>query len=357
MAAPTFLLNVASQSASMYSALGDNSAELVAVTMIAAILGGRLFLSWLERHTASRNAATLLGVYLAVAALAAQYADGFTPIGSRFSFPSVGSHQQIQSRFVAMVPSGAPVSTQDQLAPHLADRTYLYLFADTGGLPSPTSPPSDTTPRADWILLDVTAPTYPLPSFQVHDDAVNLLHRPGWGVRAADDGLILIQRGARSKRIPASFYSYMSPGASAIQHPMSASEGGLRVQGYSVQRTDMTNHRAPSQAYTIYLRATRHLSRSLQPVIFTRLGKTADCDGKTLGLDWFPTTRWKPGRTYAVRLQPIETFANSPGTERFYLALVPSNRVKQEWTASYSCTRLWTARTRTWPLGVLHVGV
>jgi hypothetical protein len=186
---------------------------------------------------------------------------------------------------------------------------------------------------------------------------MNVLRRPGWGVRAADDGLILIQRGARSKRVPSRFYSYMSGDSSAIQHPLSVFAGGIRVEGYSVHVTDMTNHRVPSQAYTIYLRATRHLSTNIQPVIFTRLGGRADCDGKALGLDWFPTSRWKPGRTYAVRFQPIETFADSPGTEQFYLALQPTARIEREWTKSYSCTPLWTPRTRTWSLGVLHVGV
>lgn len=357
IAAPSFLLNIASQSASMYSALGDNSAELVAVTMIAAILGSRYPLAWLQSRLTSRTAATLLGAYVAIAAVAAQYDDGFTPIGPRFSFPSLGSHQRVQSRFVAMIPPGDPVSTQDQLAPHLADRAYLYLFEDTGGLPSPSSPPSTATPRAGSILLDVSAPTYPLPSFELHDRAMGYLRRPGWGVRAAADGLILIQRGAHSRRIPASFFSYMAAKPSDIQHRVNGAEGGLRIEGYSVSRTDMTNHRAPSLAYTIYLRATRRLKKDIQPVIFTQLGNGSDCDGKTLGLDWLPTSRWQRGRIYAVRLQPIETFSNSPGTERFYLALEPTARVESMWVKSFTCTPLRRSAAHTWSLGVLHVGV
>jgi uncharacterized membrane protein len=358
IAAPTLVLNLASQSASMYSALGDNSAELVAVVMIAGVLGARRLLIRLRSRLTARLAASLLGIYLLIAALAAQYDDGFTPIGPRFSFPSIGAHQKLQNRFVSMIPGGAPVSTQDQLDPHLADRRYLYLFQDMGGLPFPGAPGSAATPPADWILLDVSSPTYPLPSFELHDRAVSDLRRRGWGVRSANDGLILLQHGVSSKHIPPAFYSYMSEPTTAIQHRLSGSEHGLHVVGYSVTQTDLTNHRVPSEAYTIYLRATRRLSRNYQPVIFTRLGSATECSGNTLGLDWLPTVRWQPGKVYAVRFQPIETFADSPGTKRFYLALMLSAPVERRLAnPPYSCTALWAAKTRLWPIGLLHAGV
>jgi uncharacterized membrane protein len=352
IAAPTFLLNLASQSASMYSALGDNSAELVAVVMIAAVLGAGVVLRRLQTRMPSHTAVLLLGAYVLVAALAAQYDDGFTPIGPRFSFPAPGPHQQLQRRFVSMIPAGVPVSTQDDLDPHLADRQSLYLFEDTGG------PPPPPTPRAGYLLLDVSAPTYPLQSFQLHDSAVGYLRRPGWGVRAAEDGLILIQKGVVSKRIPGQFYSYMTGAPGRPQHRLSGSEDGVRPAGYSTTETDLTNHRVPSLAYSVYVTVTRRLHRNLQPVIFKRLGSNVDCQMNALGLDWLPTSRWKPGRVYTVRFQPIETFADSPGTARFYLALEPSTLVdRMVARPPYSCAPLWNSRGRTWPLGTLDVSI
>src|SRR5579872_5167365 len=99
-----------------------------------------------------------------------------------------------------MIPSCVAVSTQDQLDMHLSDRHYVYLFQDTGRIP-PLVP-------ADYVLLDATAPTYPYPSYQVHDIAMKWINTLGWGVAAAEDGLILIKRGARSRSIPSSFYSF-----------------------------------------------------------------------------------------------------------------------------------------------------
>lgn len=352
IAAPTFLLNVASQSASMYSALGDNAAELISVNMIAAVLGARFLLRWLQPRLSARTAVVAIGIYVSIAAAAGQYDDGFTPIGPRFSFPSLGGRQALESRFVSMIPSSVPVSTQDQLDPHLADRHDLYLFTDIGGAPPPD------LPLANTILLDASAPTYPLHSFQLHDSAVAYLHRPGWGVRAADNGLILIQRGVRRERIPRSFYSFMAASRSNITYRLTGSADGLAVIGYSVSQTDMTNHRVPSMAYTIYLRPTHPLSRNVQPVIFKRFGGSLDCQGDALGLEWLPTSRWVPGRIYAVRIAPIETFADSPGTVHFYVALFPASRVERMIsTPPYSCTGLWPTRGPVWPVGMLDAGV
>jgi hypothetical protein len=336
----------------MYSALGDNSAELVAVTFIAGILGARRLLRWMEDRRPSSYAPALLGIYVLVAALAAQVDDGFTPIGPRFSFPALGSHQRIERSFAGLIPAGEPVSTQDQLDPHLTDRHYLYLFEDTGG------PPDPPTPHSDRILLDAAGPTYPLPSFEIHDRAMSYLGRPGWGVRAAQDGLILLQRGAYSPRIPRRFFSFLAGRPEDIEHRLKGAVDGLSIQGYSVTKTDMANHRVPSLQYTVFLRPTRPIAHDLQPVIFTRLGAATDCQGNVLGLDWLPTSKWHPGRLYAVRLQSIETFANSPGRKRFYLALEPAPTVERMLAAApYSCTPLWKGNVRVWPLGFEDVTV
>src|SRR5207302_11378055 len=112
----------------------------------------RLLRNWLHPRWAVLN----IGAYVLFQALWSQQADGFTPIGSAYQWPSIGAHQRLIDRFVSMVPSSAPVSTQDQIDPHLSSRQYLYLFEDTGRIP-PGPPP------ANYVLLDVSAPTYPLP--------------------------------------------------------------------------------------------------------------------------------------------------------------------------------------------------
>jgi hypothetical protein len=149
LGAPTLLLDIFSSDFHMYSALGDNSAELIAVVVIASILGARVALRPLRGRIDDRLLAGLLAVYLLIAATWSQRAWGFTPLGDSFQAPAVGAHQKLAGRFVAMVPPSVPVATQDQLDPHLASRRYLYLFRDLG----------DGLAPARFVLLDVSAPT------------------------------------------------------------------------------------------------------------------------------------------------------------------------------------------------------
>ncbi|MGH2449020.1 MAG: DUF2079 domain-containing protein [Chloroflexota bacterium] len=310
---PTFIINLFSNDFHMYTGRGDNSAELVAVIVLAAIVGTAVLLGFLRSRLAFPHLRLAFGAYLMVLALVMQHLNGFTPIGNAYQTPVIGPHQRLEQRFVAMIPPSVPVSTQDLLDPALSSRSDLYLFSDTGG---------GGFPRSHYILLDASAPTYPLPSYQLHDDALGWIHRPGWGIAAASDGLILIERGAHAKRPPPQFYSYIQPHRVEIQHSIHGSAHGLKVLGYSMSEVDLPSHYVPSLALTIYFRPTRRLSTNIQPMIFARQKrKVAACSTAPLGLSWLPTTEWTVGRTYAVSMQPIEFAWGTPGSTRLLLTL------------------------------------
>jgi uncharacterized membrane protein len=343
--APTFALNLLSASPSMYTGLGDNSAELVAVVMIAGILGAEWLLATMPERFARLGLGMIL-VYVLVASLWNQRLNGFTPLGAYYSRPVVGTHQKVQQRFVAMIPPNVPVSTQDQLDPHLADRRYLYLFEDTG-----REPPTPEVP-ANLILLDVSAPTYPLPSTQLHDYAEAFIHRPGWGIRAANDGLILIAKGARSRSIPPTFYRFALADGVRPDHSMTASSRGLKLLGYDDAHTDLANHRIPNLAFSIYLRPTRMLRHDLQPAIYELMGAhLVACASHPLGLSWLPTSRWKVGHSYVIRMDPMETQWNTPGTSRLFMELRPALPA----SSSQSCAALWHQHGKLYPVGTLKV--
>ncbi|HEX6510095.1 MAG TPA: DUF2079 domain-containing protein [Chloroflexota bacterium] len=351
LAAPTLLLNLLSQDIHMYSGVGDNSAEIASVVVIAGILGSRRLRDFLARRTSARRASVLLGVYILVLGVWNQHINGFTPIGNAYQLPPVGAHQRLESRFVSMVPPSVPISTQDQLDPHLSSRRYLYLFEDTGARVFPGAP------NANYVLLDVSAPTYPLPSYQLHDRALNLLQR-GWGVAAADDGLILLKNGLRQKTPPASFYDYALAGGDSIGHQLTGGNGGLRVLGYNVERTDLPNHRIPVLAYTVYLQLTRHLSADMEPVLYETMGSSLiGCSAQPLGLAWYPTTRWRSGKRYKVNLEPLETTWQSPGTAQLQLELRPVTA--QVAGQPVSCSWLWNQHlqhhSRLWPAGTIGI--
>ncbi len=345
LAAPTLALNLFSQDFHMYSGVGDNSAEIAAVVVIAGILGAARLRGRLERWLKPGRASLILGAYILATALWNQHVNGFTPLGAAYSVPTRGAHQQLADRFAGLVPSSTAVSTQDQLDPHLSSRRYLYLFNDLG-----TDPPLHA---ADYVLLDISAPTYPLPSYQLHDRAVELLHS-GWGVKAADDGLILLQRGLSRSTIPARFYRYALAPRGPMPHRLSGSAGGVELLGYDVQRTDLANHRTPNLAYTVFFRPISTTRVTEEPIIYETMGRDlVGCASQPLGLAWFPTSRWKPGTSYQVRLPSLETNWNLPGSVRFQLEVRPVTAEVQHQPAS--CAYLWQQhlqrRTRLWNAG------
>lgn len=345
LAAPTLALNLLSQDYHMYSGVGDNSAEIASVVVIASILGAARLRGWLERWLTRKRSSLVLGTYILATAVWNQHVDGFTPLGAAYSVPTRGAHQQLADRFVRQIPASAPVSTQDQLDPHLSSRRYLYLFADLG-----TDPPLRA---ADYLLLDVSAPTYPLPSYQLYDRAIGLL-RSGWGVESADDGLILLKRGLRGRVIPADFYRFALASGTPIPHRLTGSAGALVILGYDVKRTDLANHRIPNLAYTVFFRPVRSSPVNEEPIIYEVMGRDlVGCASQPLGLAWLPTSHWRPGISYQVRLPPLETNWNVPGTVRFQLEIRPVPA--EEHGQPPGCAYLWQQHlqqhTRLWRAG------
>jgi len=331
----------------MYSVIGDNNAELITVFMIAGVLGARTLIRLLGRRVSRACALVGTAVLVLLVALWNNHSYGFIPSAARFQTPTIGPHQHLADSFVSMIPPSVPVSTQDQLEPHLASRHYVYLFEDTGrrlGAGVPQLQP------ANYILLDASAPSTPLPSYQIHDRAMSWLKKPGWGVAAAQDGLILLEKGARNKRIPAAFYSYMDATISPSNR-LTGQADGLQVLGYDVQKQNLSNHRVTDLRYTFYLRPQQKMALNVQSVVSEFIGgKESGCEKVPDGLAWLPTTNWKTGRVYKVGMDPIETDWQSPGTARLYLTFAPVSKAENS-----SCSQLWNSRGKTWPVGSLDV--
>ncbi len=342
---PTLALNLLSQEPHMYSALGDNSAELIAVVMISAILGAKRLLRVLQFWFSRGRAIALLGLYVVLAVLWTQRSLGFLPGAANWQVASIGPHQRLADRFLRMVPATVPVSTQDQLDPHLSSRHYLYLLEDTGRIPPLAS--------ANYILLDASAPTYPLPSYQLHDRAVSFLRQPGWGVAAASDGLILLEYGAPAKTIPGSFYSFMNAGSTSGDHPLHGAFGHLKLLGYSVDHTDLANQYPANLDYRIFVQPTRPVRHNLQPVLFARMGgHVIQCNAQPLGLAWLPTTRWRPGYRYVIRMSPMQIDWQTFGTAQVYAGFRPAPTDPYR----FSCDQMWKKHGPLWHVGSVTIG-
>jgi uncharacterized membrane protein len=336
---PTLGLNLLSYESAMYSGLGDNSAELIAVLLVAAIIGGARLARWVRPYLGPRLATASLAAYLALMSVGSQIAYGFTPLGPNYVVAPIGTHQRIEQRFVDMVPSGVPVATQDQLDPHLSSRHYLYLFGDTGRSPL-LAPAND-------VVLDVSADTYAYTSPDIYGRAQTLL-RSGWGVVAADDGLIYLRKGVKNTTIPQQFYSWVHADDVKPQHALTGVLEGLKLVGLDVGKSDQPNHTVPVLNFSVFLRPDSDSTPNVMPVIWEMLPDSLPNCATEHGLEWLPTTQWKADRIYRVNMQGLETDTNIPGNVPLYLSI-------ERYSTHLACGDLWANHQSLTPIGSVSV--
>ncbi len=246
-----------------------------------------------------------------------QRARGYTPVAEGFTWPVTSAHTRLANTFVAMIPPGASVSGQSDLLPHLSNRRFVYLFP-YGML------------QADYDLLDVTGNIYPQTDQSAYASQVRgLLANPDYHVVAAQDGYLLLKRGAGPKLspidplgLPESFYSFTKlsgqPAHQAdIRYGPTPYGATLRLVGYSVSPAPTLYLNNPYLYVTTYWQA----SAPLDPYYSTLSGaqnsdyhveltlKSSDgsehLTENSPTTEWRPMASWGPDGAYAVTSGPI----------------------------------------------------
>ncbi|HET9109284.1 MAG TPA: DUF2079 domain-containing protein [Ktedonobacterales bacterium] len=337
IAGPALAINLLSSDPAMRAGIYHYNAEIAPVMVFAAI-DAVVWVSaasgWLARHapplaqrisqglsaSVSRAARwpwprmVMAGLILFALALGAyeQRLHGDSPVAEGFTWPVVSAHTELANTFVAMIPPNASVSGQSDLLPHLSNRRYVYLFP-YGML------------QADYVLLDVTGNIYPQTDRLAYaQQAQALLTNPDYHVVAAQDGYLLLKRGAGPKLsredplgLPESFYSFTKLSGQP-EHVTDIAYGpSLRLVGYSVSPAPTLYLNNPYLQVTTYWRATAPLDPEYP---MTSVGRPSDYhieitlkspDGSedlnenAPTTEWRPMASWGPDVTYAVTTGPI----------------------------------------------------
>lgn len=303
---PSYALILLSNDVHMYSGVGHYSAELVPIIIASAIVGT----AWLAKRLGPRlrlsptAITTVACLWLLVASLANQRVNGFTPLYEGFSFPAETAHDQIGQRILALIPPNASVAASDFLNPHLSDRQNIYLFPDID--------------LAQYAVVDVSRDRFPLAPLQemlfIRD---KMLKSGDWGIVAAQDGYILMERKSAAPRLPSTlppaFYSFVTPTTPpAIAHPLDVWFGpALQLVGYKVERREQINVRQADVVLTTYWRLTQQLTAPITPVVYLTNGTgaldTAVDDHPAT--DWLPTTQWPLNRIVSVTTTSLPIYA------------------------------------------------
>ena len=309
--APSLAIILLSTDQHMYGGLGQYSAELVPIGVAAAIYGFAWLVAYGVKHgLKQRTIAAALVVLLFASALANQRLNGFTPAAEGYAAPVISAHTLLGQRLLKLIPAGVPVSSMDQLNPHLGDRAKSYLFPDVGD--------------AQYVALDVTSNVNPgLPEDQ-YLAAMSLLRSRYWRILAAQDGYLILHRvTVRLPSVPAiprSFYTF------ALQpddgRPAIADFGSdLQLVGVQVERREQVNLRIPD---TIIISSWRVLHPLPSTTHMREL--TFFADGNQEGsiidrptTDWLPMSTWQPGEIIVVRSQQISLVDTNLGSDAFRL--------------------------------------
>ena len=378
LALPSLAVNMLSSNVQMYTGLYQYNAEIVPVLIFAAIEAIVLVL-WLVQFMLARLRMRMLRqqglsaddipapvrtrwsfmrilhtgllafmvcwtIFYAVRADSAFH--GQLPFSAGFQWPVVTPHDALAQRFIAMIPPTASVAAQSRLVPHLSHRDKIYQFPYGDGITTPSI-------AADYIFLDVTTDIYPFFAYPTYTlEVKKLLFGGSYGVVAAQDGYLLLKRGAPSPglspasvvqpdsdfdtirampNLPDNFCSniYVSP--QVIDNPLrvifTAPGGDLKLVGADVGAPSSFSHTAGYMTITTYWQVTAPITSAFQILFLATAGDGKEYMATTNvpALLWCQTNTWKPGAV--IRLTSgLFGFQNSHipnGLVHISMALLP----------------------------------
>jgi len=288
LALPVIAVNAFSSYGWMHSGGGHYSATVVAFLTIGAIEGT----AWLSRRwpDKGRSISAIAAIFALATGLFTHWWAGQTPISRNPYISAPTGHHRLAESYLSSIPEDADVIAQSALYPRLATRRRAILFPSTAD--------------ADYIVLDVTSTTYPLAMSGYREAVGEALTRPEYGVIAADDGILILQRDAGMsagidwERFTTFALAEEEP---AIRMPATFG-GGLILEGY------MRRPGFPEQLVTCW-RATEPLPEAYQFTLYFTQDDGALAwayDEGTPTEVWMPATAWPAGERIQIVFPPLE---------------------------------------------------
>ena len=372
MAVPSIALNLLSSDRNMYLGVFQYSAEIVPV-LIFSTIEALVLVFWLAQRVGERlrenqaarvevsaspsgtqvalsrqdtgrwkwvqpAALVLLTCLLLVSVLRQDQDYGVLPYSRGFSMPTVTAHDQLAQRFIDMIPANASVSAQDNLVPHISNRTNMYLF-----------PYGVNT--ADYIFLDVTSNSvYPYQSGDYVSAVKDLLLHGNYGLVAAQDGYLLLKHGLRAPglaptspvasgsqaipNLPASFCSFINVPTQQVANPLQVNftlpgqnQGGISLIGYQVALPNTFSIITRYLQVTTYWRVNQASIPALQikTSLVNDAGTEMFASEDFSGIHWCPSNTWQSGKVIAMTTS-LQYIGNVPdGPAHVTIALLPNN--------------------------------
>ncbi len=290
LAAPLGVINVFSTWSWTYSEGAHYSIAIIPFVIVSAVYGlGNLRDLLCRRFSVSPSRTiTALSLIALLVSTWHHHEIGVSPLGKGFRFPQVTSHHRLGHALIELIPAEAPLSAQSNLYPHVAHRQKAYFFPAVND--------------ADYVFLDVTSSPYPLDNTGLQLSAQRLLWSGEFGVLAAQDGYLLLQRGLASDGrgvFPGSFYTFAQVEDAAVPRPKRVTFGEkLELLGYDWRALPSVQSQDLPVTITTYWRALAPLDQDYRFAFFFTRADGAIVflyDQDTATTCWYPPQEWPVG--------------------------------------------------------------
>lgn len=231
----------------------------------------------------------LLAMWALAWAVGTHYEVG-AGLGSYAFAPALPTaHEQMLNRFLAEIPPRAALSVTSAIAPHVTHRSRVYLFPNLLD--------------ASYVLLDLTAVPYPTSWGSQRLALLQLLQTNQFGVVDANDGYVLLERGAGQPNLPSRAFDFVHPPATTSNASATATFG----QSLTLVRSQIVPTYVLGAGWNERLitdwRVDRTVFGNWQLIVLAN-GATAGSvplyAGELPSLIWRPTSTWNVGEVVRV---------------------------------------------------------
>jgi len=289
IAAPTFGIALFSSNPLMHQLETYHyAAPAIPFISLAAVDGTARLSTWLTRlsHRLPRvRPAHLVTLVVVLVSLGYHYYRGYSPLARSFHLPTITRHHELGTALAASIPPDAPVVVQAELAPLVANRSYVRVW---------TGPFDD---HAEYYLLDVAHPAFSNRNAAQERLLADIAYEPTVGIVASQDGYLILRKGAPRIPITPEFFSFtladMPPKAKQVNATFRTT---LQLVGFETARSATDREAEP--LLTLYWHVLQDPQQDLLIAVFLLdennlpVGVTTVQQPATV---WWPTSRWKAG--------------------------------------------------------------
>ena len=291
---PSFAINMLSNNPAMHDASRGHYVADVTPWLAWATLFGLFYIATFLNRVLPQQRwpwVNILALLLCLSSLSWHRYWGHSPLALDRPEWTVTAHERLGQSLMQRIPQEAAIAAQSSLYAHLSHRRIAYVYPHI--------------PDVDYIFLDVSKDSTPLHPYDHYRSIKALLEGNEFGLEAANDGLILLKRGAPRASLPDQFYDFARLSEAQPQYPLDLVFGeSIQLLGYDL----LDNPRRQETQIRFYWKALKTIEEPLRLYPFFINSENEIIEDTLLrpmiNQIWYPPQRWQAGEIVFTQTLP-----------------------------------------------------